>query len=242
MERLQKILARAGLTSRREAEQWIVEGRVSVNGQMVRKLGSRADPVKDSIRVDGRRIKPAASPLYFAFHKPAGVITTLNDPRGRPDLSPFVERLGQGHRVFPVGRLDYNSSGLLLLTNDGELAQRLAHPRFGVKKRYQAKLSACPSAEELTSLRKGIRLEDGVTAPARARVIEKLKKNAWVEIEIHEGRNRQVRRMFDVLGYFVEKLIRVQVGPVSLGALAPGALRPLSQVEVAALKKAVGLS
>jgi 23S rRNA pseudouridine2605 synthase len=241
MERLQKILARAGLASRREAEQWIVEGRVSVNGQIVRKLGTQADPAKDSIRVDGKRIRPAASPLYFAFNKPPGIVTTLNDPRGRPDLSPFIERLGPRHRVFPVGRLDYNSSGLLLLTNDGELAQRLAHPRFGVKKRYHVKLSACPSAEELASLRKGIRLEDGVTAPARARVMEKLKKNAWVEIEIHEGRNRQVRRMFDALGYFVEKLIRVQVGPVSLGSLAPGAIRPLSQVEVAALKKAVGL-
>ncbi|MGH7825608.1 MAG: pseudouridine synthase [Candidatus Binatia bacterium] len=242
MERLQKILARAGLASRREAEQWILEGRVSVNGSVIRKLGSQADPAKDSIKVDGKRIKPSASPLYFAFHKPPGVITTLNDPRGRPDLSPFVERLGQRQRVFPVGRLDYNSSGLLLLTNDGEVAQRLTHPRFGVKKRYQVKLSACPSEEELSCLRKGIRLEDRITAPARVRVIEKLKKNAWVEIEVHEGRNREVRRMFAALGYFVEKLIRDRVGPISLGSLPPGAIRSLSQADVAALKKAVGLS
>jgi pseudouridine synthase len=241
MERLQKILARAGLASRREAEQWILEGRVAVNGQIVRKLGSQADAAKDSIKVDGKRIKPAVSPRYFAFHKPPGVMTTLNDPRGRPDLSRFVQHLGERQRVFPVGRLDYNSSGLLFLTNDGELALRLTHPRFGVKKRYRVKLSACPSEQALASLRKGIRLEDGVTAPARVRILEKLKKNAWVEIELHEGRNREVRRMFAALGYFVEKLIRDRVGSVTLGALPPGAIRPLSQAEVVALKNDVGL-
>ena len=241
MERLQKILARAGLASRREAERWILEGRVSVNGAVVSKLGSQADPAKDSIKVDGKRVKPAAAPLYFAFHKPPGVITTLNDPQKRPDLTQFIEKLGSKQRVFPVGRLDYNSTGLLLLTNDGELAGRLTHPRFGVKKVYRVKLSACPTAEELAHLRKGIRLEDGITAPARARVLEKLKKNAWVEIEIHEGRNREVRRIFEALGYFVEKLIRVRVGPIGLGFLPPGELRPLSQSEIKALKSAVGL-
>ena len=241
MERLQKIIARAGLASRREAERWIVEGRVSVNGTVVSKLGSQADPVKDSIKVDGKRIKPAAALAYFAFHKPPGVITTVNDPEKRPDLTRFIGKLGSKQRVFPVGRLDYNSTGLLLLTNDGELARRLAHPRFGVKKVYHVKLSACPTAEELLHLRKGIRLEDGVTAPARARVLERLRKNAWVEIEIHEGRNHEIRRIFEVLGYFVEKLVRVRVGPVSLGFLRPGEMRPLAQSEVKALKSAVGL-
>jgi pseudouridine synthase len=241
MERLQKILAHAGLASRREAERWIAEGRVTINGTVVRKLGTQADPGKDSIKVDGKRIRPAAAPLYYAFHKPPGLITTLNDPQHRPDLTPFVRELGEKQRVFPVGRLDYNTSGLLLLTNDGELAQRLMHPRFGVKKLYHVKLSACPTEEELARLRKGIRLEDGITAPARVRVLEKLKKNAWVEIEIHEGRKREVRRMFEMLGYFVEKLIRVRMGAVVLGKLAPGELRPLSQIEVAALKQAVGL-
>jgi 23S rRNA pseudouridine2605 synthase len=144
--------------------------------------------------------------------------------------------------VFPVGRLDFNSSGLLLLTNDGELAQRLTHPRFGVKKVYRVKISEYPDEEDLAAIRKGIRLEDGMTAPARIKVVEKLKKNAWVEIEIHEGRKREVRRMFEALGYFVEKLIRIRVGPVSLGALAPGELRPLSQIEIKALKQAVGLA
>lgn len=241
MQRLQKILAQAGLASRREAERWILDGRVSVNGVVVRKLGSQADPGKDSIRVDGKRIRPAAAALYFALHKPSGLITTINDPRERPDLTQFLDPLGHRKRVFPVGRLDFNSSGLLLLTNDGELAQRLTHPRFGVKKRYRVKLSACPTAIELARLRKGIRLEDGMTAPADVRVLERLKKNAWVEIEIHEGRNREVRRMFEALGYFVEKLIRVRVGAVSLGALAPGKIRPLSGREVDALKRSVGL-
>ena len=241
MERLQKIMARAGLASRREAEQWILDGRVSVNGAVVRKLGTQADPSRDSIKVDGKRIQPVVAPLYFAFHKPAGVITTLNDPQGRPDLTPFLEKLGSKKRLFPVGRLDYNSTGLLLLTNDGELAQRLAHPRFGIKKLYRVKLSACPTEEELALLRKGLRLEDGITAPARARVIERLKKNAWVEIEIVEGRKREIRRMFEALRYFVEKLIRLRVGPIELGALPTGALRPLSKAEVKSLRAAVGL-
>jgi pseudouridine synthase len=241
MERLQKILARAGLASRREAERWILEGRVAVNGTVVRRLGSQADPVKDSIKVDGKRIKPAGTPIYYAFHKPAGVITTLNDPEHRPDLTPYVERLGEKRRVFPVGRLDYNTTGLLLLTNDGELALRLAHPRFGIKRVYRAKLSACPSSEDLERLRKGVRLEDGMSAPASARVIEKLRKNAWVEIEVQEGRKREVRRIFEALGFYVEKLIRIRVGAVSLGDLPPGETRPLSRSEIDALKRQAGL-
>ena len=241
MDRLQKIISRAGLASRREAERWIVEGRVSVNGSVIRKLGTQADPAKDSIKVDGKRIKPAVAPLYYAFHKPPGVITTLNDPEHRPDLTPYLAHLGEKKRVFPVGRLDYNTTGLLLLTNDGDLALRLAHPRFGVKKLYHTKLSACPTEEDFARLRKGIRLDDGMSAPARARVIDKLKKNAWVEIEVHEGRKREVRRMFEALGYFVEKLIRVRVGSVSLGPLAQGELRLLSRSEIQSLKSEVGL-
>ncbi len=242
VERLQKIIARAGVASRREAEQWITQGRVTVNGTVVRELGSKADPDKDSIKVDGKRIKPPPHLLYFALHKPPGVVTTLRDPRNRPDLTPFLARIGESRRVFPVGRLDFNSSGLLLLTNDGELAQRLTHPRFGVKKLYRVKLGSCPTAEELMRLRQGVRLEDGMTSPARIRILEKLRKNAWVEIEIHEGRYREVRRMFEALGHFVEKLVRVRVGPVVLRELAPGQIRPLSQSETRALKKAVGLA
>jgi len=242
VERLQKILARAGLASRREAERWIVDGRITINGTVVRKLGTQADPAKDSIKVDGKRVKPAAAPLYYALHKPAGVITTLNDPEHRPDITPFLARLGEKRRVFPVGRLDYNTTGLLLLTNDGDLALRLTHPRFGAKKVYRVKLSACPTEEELARLRKGIRLDDGMTAPARVRVVDRLKKNAWVEIELNEGRKREVRRMFEALGYFVEKLVRIRIGTVSLDDLPPGELRPLSQMEIKSLKKTVGLS
>jgi len=242
MERLQKIIARAGLASRREAERWIAEGRITVNGTVVDKLGSQADPFKDSIKIDGKRVKSVADPLYYALHKPPGVITTLNDPQHRPDLTPYIARLGEKRRVFPVGRLDYNTTGLLLLTNDGELAMRLAHPRYGVPKLYQVKLSACPTEEELNELRKGIRLDDGMAAPARVRVIEKLRKNAWVEIEVHEGKKREVRRMFEALNYFVEKLIRIKVGPIALGALPLGELRPLYQSEITALKVAVGLA
>ncbi len=242
MERLQKIIARAGLASRREAERWIEEGRVAVNGAVITKLGSQADPFKDSIKVDGKRIKSAAAPLYYALHKPPGVITTLNDPEHRPDLTPYIARLGEKRRVFPVGRLDYNTTGLLLLTNDGELALRLSHPRFGVSKVYRVKHSSCPTLEDFARLRDGIRLDDGRAAPARARVLEKLKTNAWVEIEVHEGRKREVRRMFEALGYFVEKLVRMRVGPIELGRLAPGELRPLTQSEVTSLKIAVGLA
>lgn len=242
MERLQKILARAGLASRREAERWIAEGRVTVNGAVVRKLGSQADPLKDSIKVDGRRIRLPAAHLYYAFHKPPGIITTVNDPERRPDLTPYLQRLGEKRRVFPVGRLDYNTTGLLLLTNDGELALRVAHPRYGVKKVYRAKLSSCPTEQDFAQLRKGIRLADGMAAPARARVVEKLKKNAWVEIEVREGRKREVRRMFEALGYFVEKLTRIRVGPIALGDLPMGEMRPLRPDEVKALKHAVGLS
>lgn len=241
MERLQKILARAGVASRREAERWILEGRVSINGAPVRQLGVRADPLRDSIKVDGKRIKAAGPFLYFALHKPPGIVATLRDPRGRPDLRVLLEGLGKRGRLFPVGRLDFNTSGLLLLTNDGEIAQRLTHPRFGVRKKYRAKLSACPLEQELDRVRRGIRLEDGVTLPARARVVQKLKKNAWVEIEIREGRYREVRRIFAALGYFVEKLIRVQVGPICLGTLAPGEIRPLSEKEIRALKGLVAL-
>jgi 23S rRNA pseudouridine2605 synthase len=242
MERLQKIIARAGLASRREAERWIEEGRITVNGTVISKLGSQADPFKDSIKVDGKRIKSAAAPLYYAFHKPPGVITTLNDPQHRPDITPYVARLGEKHRVFPVGRLDYNSTGLLLLTNDGDLALRLSHPRFGVTKVYRVKLSSCPRPEDFVRLREGIRLEDGMAAPAHARVVEKLKTNAWVEIEMHEGRKREVRRMFEALGYFVEKLIRIRVGTIELGHLPLGEIRPLTQSEVKSLQIAVGLA
>lgn len=240
MERLQKILARAGLASRREAERWIQQGRVTVNGAVITKLGTQADSSKDKIKVDGKLIaRPTLR--YVMFHKPPGMITSLRDPQGRPDLGQWLEGLGAKGHLFPVGRLDFNSSGLLLLTNDGELAQKLMHPRYEVKKTYQVKISGRPSEEELDRLRKGIRLEDGWTAPAKVKVVEMLSKKAWLEIEIYEGRYREIRRMFEALGFFVEKLIRVRMGPLRLGSLAPGQYRPLLPQEISTLKKAVGL-
>ena len=240
MERLQKILARAGLASRREAEKWIREGRVTVNGSAVKTLGTQADADRDKIKVDGKLI-PQPALRYFLFHKPPGLITSLKDPQGRPHLGEWLEPLGRKGRLFPVGRLDFNSSGLVLLTNDGPLAQRLTHPRYGVRKLYRVKVSGHPSESELDRLRKGIRLEDGWTAPAKVSVVERLHKKAWVEIEIHEGRYHEVRRMFEALGYFVEKLARIRMGPLRLGSVGLGEFRPLSPQEIAALKKAVGM-
>jgi 23S rRNA pseudouridine2605 synthase len=240
MERLQKILARSGVASRREAEKWIQQGRVTVNGAVVTKLGSQADAAKDKIKVDGKLIaRPTLR--YVLFHKPPGMITSLRDPQGRPDLGGWLEGLGAKGHLFPVGRLDFNSSGLLLLTNDGELAQKLMHPRYEVKKVYSVKISGRPSDDDLERLRKGIRLDDGWTAAAKVKVVEALSKKTWLEIEIHEGRYREVRRMFQALGFFVERLVRIRMGPLRLGSLAPGEYRQLQPQEISALKKIVGL-
>ncbi len=241
MERLHKIIARAGLASRREAEGWILEGRVSVNGTVVRKLGYQADSTGDKIKVDGRLIGSTTKRFYYLLHKPPGMITSMGDPRGRPNLGDWLKPLVKRERLFPVGRLDYNSSGLLFLTNQGELAHRLSHPRFEVKKVYEAKVNGIPSERELEHLRRGISLRDGVTAPARVRVLKRLNKKAWIEIEIHEGRYREVRRMFEAIGYSVAKLVRIRFGPIRLGSLPVGQVRPLSSGEIAAIENAVGL-
>ena len=238
-ERLQKLIARAGLASRREAERWISAGRVTVNGRPVVELGAQADPRTERVRVDGKPLFEAASPAYFVLHKPAGVVTSARDPQGRRDLTEWLRPLRKTGRFFPVGRLDFYSAGLLLLTTDGELAYRLAHPRFGVTKRYQVKVGGVPKEDELDRLRTGIQLDDGWTAPASARLLRASGKKAWIEVEIHEGRNRQVRRMFEALGYRVEKLLRVGYGPVRLGSIRPGEMRPLTPAEVRALKHAV---
>jgi 23S rRNA pseudouridine2605 synthase len=236
---LQKLIARAGLASRREAERWIREGRVTVNGRPVVELGAQADPHTERVQVDGKPLLPSASPAYFVLHKPAGVVTSARDPQGRRDLTEWLSPLRKIGRLFSVGRLDFHSQGLLLLTTDGELAYRLAHPSFGVAKRYQVKIGGIPREEELVRLRTEIQLDDGWTAPASAHVINSSGKKAWIEVEIHEGKNRQVRRMFEALGYRVEKLLRVGYGPVRLGSLHPGEIRPLAPAEVAALKRAV---
>jgi len=242
VERLQRIIAHAGLASRRQAEQWILEGRVTVNGERVQELGTKADAARDSIRVNGRMLRPAPARACLAFHKPAGVITTMRDTEGRPAVADYLRFAGYSPGVVPAGRLDYATSGLLLLTNDGDLAHRLTHPRYGVPKTYEVKLSSMPSEVQLERLRHGVRLDDGVTAPAAVRVARRLKQKVWLRVELREGRNREIRRMVEAVGQTVERLVRVRFGPIALGTLESGAIRPLTGEEETRLRRAVGLA
>ena len=235
-ERLQKILSQAGIASRRAAEQLIREGRVRVNGKVVRELGARANPVADRITVDGRSAEPQRL-RYVAYHKPVGVVSSMSDPEGRRSIAEVARRLQSS--LFPVGRLDYDSSGLVLLTNDGDIAQRLSHPRYQVPKVYRVKVRGHPDEKVLARIRRGIRLADGLTAPARVMVEGKLEKKTRLRITIREGRPRQVRRMFEAVGHEVDKLSRVSIGPIRLGTLAPGATRELTDREVLALRAVV---
>jgi 23S rRNA pseudouridine2605 synthase len=229
-ERLQKILAQAGLGSRRACEELIAAGRVRVNGQAAT-LGTRADPEADTIEVDGAVVGTRQGLVHYLLNKPAGVVTTAKDPQGRPTV---VDLVPPEPRVYPVGRLDAETEGLLLLTNDGDLAHRLTHPSFGVEKEYLADVEGTPSRGALRRLREGVDLEDGPTAPARA----SLAGDHTLRITIHEGRNRQVRRMCEAVGHPVRRLVRVRIGPVSDRRLAPGAWRALRQAEVRALERA----
>lgn len=238
MERLQKVIARAGLASRRKAEEWIENGRVRVNGQVVTTLGVKVDPAHDVVEVDGVPLS-LETPVYLMLHKPAGYVTTVRDPRGRPTVIDLVR--GIRERVFPVGRLDYSTRGLLLLTNDGPLAHRLTHPSYGVVKVYRARLRGAVTDEAIQRLRQGVLLEDGVTAPARVRLLSREGNSSCIEIGIHEGRNRQVRRMAEAVGFPVAELIRVRFGPLVLGDLPEGKFRRLQENEVAALKKLVSI-
>lgn len=206
---------------------------------MVKELGTKADPRRDRITVSGRPL-PATPALYLLLHKPAGVVTTLSDPEGRTTVRDLLH--GVRVRVFPVGRLDYHSAGLLLLTNDGELAQRLMHPRYGVPKTYHVKVKGVPDQAALERLRAGVHIAGGRTAPAQARVLDEHGEKAWLEITVREGRKREVRQMCERVGLSVEKLTRIQLGPLQLGKLAPGAFRPLTERELAALRAAAGLA
>ncbi len=235
--RLQKVLAAAGVASRRAAERLIREGRVEVNGRVVREMGTKVDPRADAVRVNGRRltIRPAA-PCYFMLHKPRGVVTTLSDPEGRPTVRELLPRVRT--RLFPVGRLDYDTEGLLLLTDDGFLARDLMHPRTGVLKTYLAKVRGRPTREALDRLESGIMLDGRRTLPARARLVRDA-PNAWVEIRIVEGRNRQVRRMLEAVGHPVQRLRRTGYAGILLGNLPQGQSRHLTPAEVERLRRAV---
>ncbi len=235
MERLQKVIAQAGFASRRKAEQLILAGKVKVNGKVVRELGTKVDLKKDQVEVDGIPVE-REEPVYFLLYKPTGVISSVKDDRGRKVVTDFVDT---DYRIFPVGRLDYNTSGLILLTNDGELANMLMHPKSKIEKVYVAKVKGIPTVEKLKKLRNGIELEDGKTAPAKVKMLsfDKRKNTAIVRLTIYEGRNRQVRRMFEAIGHPVLKLKREAYGFLDLRGMNPGDVRPLKPHEVKRLKE-----
>jgi pseudouridine synthase len=238
MERLQKVLAHAGVASRRASERLIVDGRVTVNGRVVTELGTRVDPEHDAIKVDGKRLQaPPRAHSYLLVHKPRGYVTTLSDPQGRPTVRELVK--GVRRRVYPVGRLDLDSEGLLLLTDDGDLARDLMDPRSRVPRTYHVKVQGAPEAAVLTRLRRGVVLDGRRTRPARVKSIRP-GKNPWLEITIVEGRNRQIRRMCEAVGHRVVKLRRVRLGPLELGRMAPGDSRPLSSRELRELRRVAG--
>lgn len=235
LERLQKILSQAGVASRREAETMITAGRVAVNGTVVTELGSKADSEKDRIALDGRPLRVQQKKIYIVLYKPAGYMTTLKDPKGRPIVTDLLK--GAKERVYPVGRLDYNTEGLLLLTNDGEWANTLAHPSHEVEKEYLVRVQGRVGGEQVKHLATGVSLDDRVTAPALVKIASESENNCWLSITIHEGRYRQVRRMCEAVGLSVVRLKRVRYGFLELGKLKPGEYRTLTQEEVERLQR-----
>jgi 23S rRNA pseudouridine2605 synthase len=242
-QRLQKILSAAGIASRRKAEELIAAGRVQVNGQRITELGSKADAERDHIRVDGKLLKEPGQHHYFMLNKPKGVVTTLSDPQGRPTVMHFLTR--SGARVFPIGRLDYQSEGLLLMTNDGELANSLTRAASKVEKTYLVKVSGKPPEQALDQLRNGVMIEKGRRGEREGRIMTQPSKitlvrdaeNPWYEVVLIEGKNREIRKMFEEVGHFVEKIRRVGFGPLVLD-LPPGEVRELTEKEVVQLRKA----
>lgn len=232
-ERLQKILAEAGVASRREAERMIVNGRVRVNGELVRELGTKADAEKDKITVDGKPIKSPEKKIYLAFHKPVNVMVTRKDPEGRPTVFDYLKAIPE--RVNYVGRLDFDSEGLLLLTNDGDLLAKLTHPRYEVPKTYHIKVVGRVTKESIARIAKGVDVGEFVSQPSKARIYKENPNNTWVEIILKEGKNREARRIFEALGHKTMRLIRMAVGPVTLNDLPAGRWRELSRAEVKAL-------
>jgi 23S rRNA pseudouridine2605 synthase len=240
-QRLQKILSAAGIASRRAAETYITAGRVSVNGETVTTLGTRADPDTDDIRVDGRRVKTAARRLYLLMYKPRGYITTRSDPQHRPTVVDLLARGGVRDYVYPVGRLDYDSEGLLLLTSDGDLAAQLTHPSHEVEREYQVKVLGIPDDHDLQRLARGIVIDGRRTQPAEVKLLKVFEgpgaQHALLSIVVKEGRNRQVRNMCEAIGHPVDRLRRVRIGPIVDEHIRPGEFRELDAAEVASLKK-----
>jgi pseudouridine synthase len=237
--RLNKYLALAGIASRREADRMISEGRVSVNGEMVDMLGIQVDGEKDKVEVDGKSVKPMKSEVYVILNKPPGYLVTAKDPFQRPTIMNLLPSMKT--RIFPVGRLDFDSEGLLLLTNDGDLANRLMHPSYQVIKEYRIRVKPKPDMSALATLQKGISLDGKKTAPAKFRILTTTVKGTLLMAKIHEGRKRELRRMFEYMGFRVLALKRVKLGNLHLGHLKKGKWRHLTRDEVARLKKKVGL-
>lgn len=242
LQRLQKILSAAGIASRRAAESYITDGRVSVNGATVTELGSKADPDTDDIRVDGRRIKHASRRLYLLLYKPRGYIVSRSDPQRRPTVMDLLAKGGVKDYVYPVGRLDYDSEGLLLLTSDGDLAARLTHPSHEVEREYHVKVLGVPDDHDLDRLSKGIVIDGRRTRPADVKLLNVVQgddaEHAVLSIVVKEGRNRQVRNMCESIGHPVDRLKRVRIGPITDERIRPGEFRELEGKEVAALKRA----
>ncbi|MEJ2684636.1 MAG: pseudouridine synthase [Candidatus Sulfobium sp.] len=233
-QRLQKIMADMGVASRRKAEELIMEGRVTVNGKGA-VIGMKADPATDHIKVDGKLLVSPERKVYFIFNKPRGVVTSLSDPEGRPTVSDFLRGVKQ--RVFPVGRLDYDSEGMLILTNDGDFAHSVLHPSKKIPKTYLVKIKGVLEAEEITKLRTGIRLDRTVTAPAKVKRLRKGEHNSWIEMTISEGKKRQIRRMLERVGHQVIRLMRIRIGGLEMGPLKPGALRRLTPAEIEKIRR-----
>jgi 23S rRNA pseudouridine2605 synthase len=241
-ERLQKILSAAGIASRRAAEEYIRQGRVSVNGHTITELGTKADPDDDDIRVDGRRLKQPPRRRYILLYKPRGYITSRSDPQRRPTIADLLTKGGVREYVYPVGRLDYESEGLLLVTSDGDLAAKLTHPSHGVAREYEARVKGVPDERTLERLSKGVMLDGRRTSPAEVELVKVVETTGTpqsvVSVTIYEGRNRQVRRMCEAVGHPVIRLRRVRIGPITDSNIRPGEFRDLSPKEIAALKRA----
>jgi len=237
LERIQKILAKAGIASRREAERMMLEGRVVVNGKVADTLGFKADPLKDHIKVNGKRIGGFEPPMTLLLNKPRGYLSTVKDLKGRPTVLDLIKNVKW--RIYPVGRLDFDAEGLLLLTNDGDLAYTLSHPKFSVPKTYLVKVSGVPDEKRLDHLKSGVMLEDGKASVVSYRILRQGEKNSWVQVVVTEGRNRLVKRMFSAIGHTVLKLKRIRFGPIKLGDLPFGQFRYLTPDEMEGLKKLI---
>ena len=235
--RLQKLIAGTGLASRRKAEEMIAAGRVMVNGKTVTEFGTKVDPTRDHVKVDGKHLSAAQPFVYLMLNKPKNVVSTLDDPGGRTTVKDYLR--GVSVRVFPVGRLDFDSEGLMLLTNNGDLAQAMLHPRYHVPRTYLIKVKGVLTDDEIRSLEQGVSLEDGMTGPAQVKKVRKVEANSWLEITIREGRKHQVRRMLEAVGHPVIKLLRIRMGSLSLGDLQPGEFRFLTDREANALRRLV---